>query len=361
MSKTREVKIGDLFIIERGNGKYTRGYAETRPGKIPIYSAALGAPLAFTDSSDYTGPLLTVTTNGYGGTVQVINGDFTCNGDRAVLLPRDGVVMPDLRYLARVLEQALRPLAVGRRGDVGRNEYTKLEPKRINGATIPLLVDALGNDDYTAMNRIGEAMARADDLQTNLRSRIEQLKCVNIVLDAGASVDLQLGDTSRFALSIGKRVLRTQLDDTGDVPVYSANARIPMGYVKAPRLGDKFTAASLIWGIDGDFDWNLIPAHQAFVPTDHCGRLQVLADDIDPEYLLYALRATKDSHGFDRVFRAKLANIAELSVPVPVDETGVPDIARQRALAARYRHLDIIREQLLQKVSSLTSVVVVPH
>lgn len=361
MSKTREVKITDLFIIERGNSKYTRGYAEAHPGEIPIYSAALAAPLGFTESSDYAGPLLTFTTNGYGGTVQIIDGVFNCNGDRAVLLPHDGVLLPDLRYLARVLEQTLRPLAVGRRGDAGRNEYTKLAPKSTIGATIPFLIDASGNDDYVAMKRVGEAISRAGDLQANLRSRVEQLKGANIVLDGGASVDLQLGDTSRFALSIGHRVLLTQLDNTGEVPVYSANARAPMGYVQEARAGDKFAAPSLIWGIDGDFDWNLIPANKAFVPTDHCGRLQVLTNDIEPEYLLYALRATKDSHGFDRVFRAKLANIAEISVPVPVDDTGMPDIARQHSLIDRYRYLDTIREHLLQKVSALTSVVVAPQ
>lgn len=361
MTKKRDVEINELFKVERGNGKYTRSYAESHPGNVPIYSASLSAPIAYGDVADYSGPRLTFTTNGYGGSVQIIEGDFTCNGDRAVLLPREGVVLPDLRYVARVLEQTIRPLAVGRRADAGSNEYTKISPERVESVTIPFLLDDEGMYDYHAMESFGETIQRASKLQANLASRIEQLRAASIVLEVGDSVDVKLGDPDRFTSSIGKRVLRPDLSDSGEVPVYSANAREPMGFVEYSRDGNEFNEPSLIWGIDGVFDWNLVPAKQPFVPTDHCGRLQVLDPNLDPEYLLFALRATKDSHGFDRVFRANLSNIKELAVSVPVDGNGYPDIARQQELARRYRRLDAIRDEIIQKVSPITGVVVTPQ
>lgn len=360
MTRTREVRIGELFTIKRGKGKYTRGYVEGHPGEVPVYSAALGAPMAYGDTADFSGPLLTFTTNGYGGTVQVIDGDFTVNGDRAVLLPREGVDLPDLRYLARVIEQTIRPLAVGRRTDGGRNEYTKIAPKTVSAVTIPFLVGENGDDDHDGMKSFGEAIERASVLQENLRTRLEQVQEVSVVLDAGNSVGVELGDEKRFSLSIGKRVLRSELSECGRVPVYSANARTPMGFVDEPREGHEFHDPSLIWGIDGIFDWNLISADTAFVPTDHCGRLEVLDQRLDPEYLLYALRATKDEHGFDRVFRANLANIAQLTVAVPVDGLGEPDLDKQRELAQRYRRIDSIRDEIAGRVSTITDVVMAP-
>lgn len=361
MSRTREVKIDDIFMIARGNSKYKRAFAESHPGEVPIYSASLGAPMAYIDTAEYTGPLLTFTTNGYGGTVQIIDGDFTVNADRAVLLPRGGVRVPDHRYLARVIEQAIRPLAVGRRADAGRNEYTKISPKTVKAVSVPFLVDEDGRDDFQAMESFGEAIDHAATLQANLQTRLDQLSNANVVLEAGDGIDVSLGDEDLFDRAIGKRMLRTALTETGEVPVYSANAREPMGYVDAAPEDLEFDAPSLIWGIDGVFDWNLIPADTRFVPTDHCGRLKVLNERLDPEYLMYALRATKDSHGFDRVFRANLVNIAQLTVNVPADSSGVPDLNRQRELAERYRKIDAIRDEVVSRIATITGVVVAPQ
>lgn len=358
--KSRDVELTSLFSIIRGKGKYTRAYGDRNQGPVPVYSASLTGPLTYIDKPDFSGPLLSFTTNGYGGSVQILEEDFAVNGDRAVLLPHDGVDLPDLRYLARVIEQALRPLAVGRRGDQGRNEYTKLSPAVAQTVSFPFLIDENGKDDFEAMARFGESVERAEELQSNLRARAEQIRSTNIVLETGKSVEVSLGDTARFSLSIGKRVLRSELSEAGEVPVYSANARAPMGFVKRARPDHTFEQPSLIWGIDGIFDWNLIPAGKEFVPTDHCGRLIVIDPEIDPEYLLHALRATRDEHGFDRVYRSNLKNIAELAVAVPVRPDGAFDTGRQKELAAKYRRMQSTSDSLLAKLSMLTEVVVTP-
>ena len=310
--------------------------------------------------AEFHGPHLTFTTNGYGGTVQVLDGSFSVNGDRAVLIPIEGVKLPDFRYLARVLEQTLRPLAIGRVGDKGRNEYTKLSPKVALEVTIPFLLNGQGEDDFVEMERFGAAIEKSVTLQNNLLARADQIKSTNIVIETGDSEEIRLGDATKFALSIGRRVLRDNLIVDGDVPVYSANARSPMGFVKEPRPRDTFEEPSLIWGIDGVFDWNLIPEGQAFVPTDHCGRLRVLDPTLDPEYLLYALRATRSEHGFDRVYRASLTNIAEVTVSVPIREDGSFDLDRQQELANKYRRLNRVADNLLNKILALTDVVVAP-
>lgn len=358
--RSRSVKVSELFTIIRGKSKYTRSYGDNHPGQIPLYSASLSGPMTYIDVAEFSGPLLTFATNGYGGSVQILDGDFTINGDRAVLLPISGAELPDLRYLARVLEQELRPLAVGRVGDRGRNEYTKLSPKVALEVSIPLLVDKHGEDDYEAMRDFGLTVERSTTLQNNLRARAEQIQSTNIVLETGESEEVRLGDSDRFELMIGRRVLRDDLTEDGEIPVYSANARLPMGFVDKPRPNDTFDEPSLIWGIDGVFDWNLIPAGQAFVPTDHCGRLLVCDPDLDIEYLLHALRSTRDDHGFDRVYRSSLKNIAEVMVSVPVLPNGSFDPDRQQDLATRYQRLDRIAENLLGKITTLTDVVVTP-
>lgn len=358
---SRNVLIRELFDVERGKSRYTRSYGDAHPGPVPLYSASLAGPMTYIDTADYAGPLLTFTTNGYAGSVQIIEGDFAINGDRAVLLPKPGVTLPDLRYLARLIEQELRPLAIGRIADKGRNEYTKLSPRAASDVEIPLLTDKDGDEDYLAMEAFGDTIERAAKLQKNLDARAAQIKGSNLIIELeGETTDVSLGDAELFSRTIGKRVLRDELVKDGEIPVYSANAREPMGFVNNLPNGLSFELPSLIWGIDGVFDWNLIPADQPFVPTDHCGRLQVLHEGLDPEYLLFTLRATRDEHGFNRVFRANLLNIQELSVPVPVTSTGAFDLEQQRAIALRYRRQHRIARELLVKIEQLTEVVVTP-
>lgn len=357
---SRNISVSELFAVARGHSKYTRAYGDRNPGHVPVYSASLSGPMTHIANADFTGKYLTFTTNGYGGTVQILDGEFAINADRAVLVPHADARLPDYRYLARVLEQAFRPLAVGRVGDKGRNEFTKLPPKLALQATIPLLVDDVGDDDFSAMEQFGEAAERADVLQRNLKAREEQLSSTNIVLDVGASTEIQLGDTNLFGLDIGKRVLNSELTGDGNVPVYSANARKPMGYLPAARKADTFDKPVLIWGIDGLFDWNLIESGSPFVPTDHCGILRVHDANIDPEYLLHALRATSDAPGFDRVFRANKRNVAELTVQIPTGPDGSFDLNRQRKLAKKYRAVNQAADDLRVKLSALTDVIVTP-
>lgn len=354
------VPVREWFDIQRGKSKFTKSYGDSHPGEYPVYSASLAGPMTFIDEHEFSGPLLTFTTNGYGGTVQVLPGDFSVNGDRAVMVPKPGVRLPDLRYLARVLEDELRPLAIGRIADKGKNEYTKVKPSVASEVELPILVDEDGELDYAAMREFGEAVERATNLQHNIHARAEQILSTNVILDAGEVREVRLGDENYFGVSIGKRVLRDDLSGDGTIPVYSANARAPMGYVHQSEWSRVYEHPCLIWGIDGIFDWNFIPAGQEFVPTDHCGVLLVDNVNIDVEYLLYALRSTRDQYGFDRVFRAKLEHIVDVEVPIPVTSDGQFDLDRQRQLAEKYRQMERISDELLTRIQQLTEVVVTP-
>jgi hypothetical protein len=154
---------------------------------------------------------------------------------------------------------------------------------------------------------------------------------------------VRLGDKAHFSISIGERVLIADHVNAG-IPVYSANAMVPFGYVEKSNLDD-FASPSILWGIDGNFDINFIPAGEPFATTDHCGRLQITNPDIDPGYVYWNLRTTRERYGFDRVFRASLTNVsAEVEVTIPTDpNTGAFDLGAQRAMATQICALDLAR------------------
>ena len=283
--------------------------------------------------------------NGYAGRVQELLGRFSANRDRGVLVPREGVKVPDLTYLRFVMEPQLTAAAVGRRVDGRANDYTKLYPETAVSVTVPIPLKGTGKWDYTKMVKLGSRFRRIEAAQAGVRKAQEPLlKAVFAVEVPEPCTTISLGDPNRFTLSIGKRVLRADHVEDGGVPVYSANSLAPFGNVAKSNLAD-FKKPSLLWGIDGNFDWNLIPANEVFATTDHCGRLQIVDSNIDPEYVYWFLRMTRYRYGFDRVYRANLDNIAgDATVTLPLDDVGVVSLAKQRVIAEDLRARERSRE-----------------
>lgn len=125
----------------------------------------------------------------------------------------------------------------------------------------------------------------------------------------------RLSDTNVFKLSIGKRVLRTELTDKG-IPVYSANVFEPIGNIDKKFI-DSFENEYIIWGIDGDWMVNILPKKYEFYPTDHCGTLLVDEKVINLRYMAYLLEKEGTLKGFSRIFRASLDRIKSINIAVP--------------------------------------------
>ena len=174
-----------------------------------------------------------------------------------------------------------------------------------------------------------------------------------VALD-GKTKEVSLGDADLFSLQIGKRVLKKDCLEEG-VPCISANVKDVFGYVAESDVLKTFDVPSLTWGLDGGFDWHLVEAEFVFHPTDHCGVLRIKAEDIDPEFLYFALRATRDRHGFDRTYRANLANVRRVAVALPVREDGSFDLELQKALAEKYREIARKQARVQQMLQQVTA------
>lgn len=351
-----EVPIGDLFRLENGEAKFIKDYLDVNSGEYPVYSASLTKPFGHVNEYRYEGRHLTWVMNGYGGRMQEVDGRFSANRDRGVFVPKAGQEAPDLTYLRFILEPQLVAAAVGRRVDGRRNDYTKIYPEIAQDIPVKLPVTAAGSFDFAKMAELGAKCRRIETARHDVQSAHDALMRASVTFDPGDPVTaVSLGDRSLFELSIGKRVLRSEFTERG-VPVYSANVLQPFGSIKSSNLTG-FDTPSLLWGIDGNFDWNLIPAETEFATTDHCGRLRILSTEIDPDYALWYLKATRWQYGFDRTYRASLGNImADVTLAIPTDDHGVFSLGRQRSVARSFALLEQTRRQSLEALSQVLAV-----
>jgi len=166
-------------------------------------------------------------------------------------------------------------------------------------------------------------------------------------------IQISLSDEKYFKLFIGKRLLKKDLRQIeGDLPVYSANVKEPIAYQLDSNIKD-FSNHFILWGIDGDFEFNVIHKNNKFVTTDHCGAIRILSDNIIPEYLLFELEKNKHKYGFDRGLRASLKNMAQITVEIPCNEKNEFDIEEQRRFAEMYMKIDEIKVEILGELNKL--------
>lgn len=275
--------------------------------------------------------------------------DGGCSNDVLVLHQLDDVVFP--KYLYYIVEQDAffeYVMQFKKGAKMPRGDKT-----RIIRYKVPVPPKEIQEHIITACEAVDEEYKRTRMTIEDYRSKIEQLFRQMEVIDGGGH---RLRDSSIFSVSIGKRVVETQLVPDGAVPVYSANVFEPFGYINE-RLLTNFSVPSVLWGIDGDWMVNYIPAEIEFYPTDHCGILRVNTDEINPRCLAWALEQAGKREGFSRTLRASADRIKALTVQLPSKE-------RQDEIAAQVFELEakIAKEQVkLGELESRKSAVLIGY
>ena len=242
-----------------------------------------------------------------------LEGDYVADSHITILRLNQQKVLPKyaLYTLATIGFKNIEKMATGQSGQIELALSTVAE---IKIPIPPLEIQHKIVDEIETIEK--EAAAIKHKISHN-SSKIETLLSE---LKLRAVKRVRLSDKSKFDLSIGKRVLKTELVSDGAIPVFSANVLQPFGTIDKLLITD-FSVPSILWGIDGDWMVNYIPENTPFYPTDHCGVLRVKDNDILPRYLSKALESAGSEIKFSRSYRASIERIKNLSIPVPpVDE-----------------------------------------
>lgn len=185
-----------------------------------------------------------------------------------------------------------------------------------NLKTIPIPLPPI-DIQQKIVDEIEEIEKKTKLFEETIHSNKNEIYSLLKTLYNGAVQKIRLSDTTVFNLSIGKRVLNSDLMVNGKIPVYSANVFQPFGYIDKMLISD-FTKSSVLWGIDGDWMTNVIAENIPFYPTDHCGFIRILKENIITEkYLAFALNEEGKILGFSRSKRASIDRVEGITIPLP--------------------------------------------
>jgi hypothetical protein len=169
---------------------------------------------------------------------------------------------------------------------------------------------------------------------------------------------VSLNDNKYFELSIGKRITKKELVGIkGILPIFSANVFKPVGYHHTSNIHD-FNNSFVIWGIDGNFEFNYMSKGSQFVTTDHCGAIRILSDSLLPEYLMIQLEKCKHKYGFDRGLRSSLQNMKGIEVSVPIDGDEGFDTEAQQEVIRKYNVVSELKAKVQEYQEELNNAVV---
>lgn len=177
----RNYPLCELFVTEKGTAKYTKKYGNAHCGEYPVYSASSQKPLTYIDTFDFDGRYMTWSTNGFAGTMLILDGRFSINGDRAILIPKDNRKDLDFDYFKFTLEPIFREMAKGRKGDNGEDEFTKLYPSMISNVMIPVPIDSDGKIDLLAQKQIAAKYLTIQQCRQEIVDKLNALIEQNIV------------------------------------------------------------------------------------------------------------------------------------------------------------------------------------
>ena len=212
-------------------------------------------------------------------------------------------------------------------------------------------IETVSLEDYIGM--VSDTASTLMEFDEPLRELVKKKSAIV------SSVEVSLNDKTLFDLSIGKRLLRKDyMGASGRIPAYSSNVFCPFVYTSYSNVED-FSVPYVLWGIDGTFEFNVMPIGEQFAYTDHCGVIKIKNPKINPYYLAYTLEENKHKYGFDRGLRASLSNMKSVKVSIPVDASGKFDESAQASIADSMLGMRQIRNNLSEKRTNIADIKVV--
>lgn len=178
--QSKDVKIGDFFTIQKGLSKYTKSYGQLYKGEYPVYSASNLAPLTYINNYDYNGKYLTWTTTGFAGYIKIIEGKFSINGNRGVLISKNNKI--DIDFVKYSLEPILRDLAKGRKGEREEDEFTEVSTSIVENAIISIPITSTGEFDIEKQQEIATTYRKVEDTKKLIQQELKKIQEYSLII-----------------------------------------------------------------------------------------------------------------------------------------------------------------------------------
>ena len=169
-----------LFDYKRGRS-CTKKFCNQHKGNYPVWSANNIEPLAYVNFNDYEGKYISLSRNGIAGKITILDGKFTINEDRFLLIPKQENI--DYDFIRYTVEPLLRSKKKGRTGHDGQNEFTKLSFALLDQIIVKMPVNEDGSYNLSAQLEISQKYNKLYEIKEKILDKVNKIVSANILLE----------------------------------------------------------------------------------------------------------------------------------------------------------------------------------
>ncbi len=359
--KWEKCKVKDIFEISKGKSKYTKKYGQEHKGIYPVYSASNIAPLTYCDTYDFDGKYLTWASNGFAGYMKVLDEKFSINGDRGILIPKKNNIL--IEYIKIILEPKLRELAKGRKGEKGKDEFTKVYPSMIENIEILLPMNAETGEISIEYQK---DEIHKYQILSEFKNKINQNKSKIInnnldIKDFSRIKKYKISDLFTIEKGLSKYTNKYFVKNKGKFPVYSSQT-FNEGIIANINTYD-YDCNCITWTTDGVYAGTVFLRNGKFSMTTHCGALILKKEfngTIDLDYIYAVLfNKLKQFANGEQNKRVTVNIIKNIYVDIPLDKNGKIDIDKQKEYSKTFNKFKLAKKEVLSRLDEMLEISVI--
>lgn len=363
-----EVALLDIFTPQNGKSKYTKRYCEKHSGIYKLYSGNTDGEFSHIDTYDFDGEYLTWAKDGLAGYMMLHkNEKFSITGHRSILVmneERSDIFLP---YIKCILEPIFRNIIKGRIGELGKNEYTTLNPDMIKRANIniPIPVKANGEYDLLEQQRLAGQYELIEEKKARIQDAVDEIISSVPSIRYDGMIEVPVNQILDFTIPTNSGLTKAFVrQHPGEIPVYGAsqNSTIPSyGYIADNVEGVKYFSDCLTYNKDGT-SGKLFYRSGRFSLSEKVVPLEIfdeLKDFVDIDYLKYMVEYSASKQDYDFSNKATRIAFQNILIPIPVKEDGNYDLERQREIACKCRQIEELKAELQNKTDIIINTAVI--
>ena len=375
--KNTSIKVADLFdlTVSTNSSKFTKTFVKENPGDIPVYGASSDNLPSYGYVKDnavivdrdgkrefpvrYFENCLTYNIDGLAGYIFYHEGRFSLSEKvRPLVIREEYASEVNPLYLKQVLEPIFRSHVKGRKGENGKNEYTKLNTSMIKNLEVVLPLTSSGKIDLEKQNQIVQNSQTILEMKKNIEKQGYQFIQSNLDFNSNGVPYIYITLANLFDLKRGssKYTKKYCLDNKGKYPVYSANNSVPLGYRNDFDFDGCYATIS-VNGIAGkitliDNKFSLNADRMILIPKQEKTNIDYIAYNLEP-LLRQQVKGRSGENGRNEYTKIERNVILDTKIPIPFNRFGEIDLEIQKDIVEKNYKLKNIKTVLGEEVEKL--------
>ncbi|WP_172254930.1 N-6 DNA methylase [Saccharibacillus deserti] len=235
------------------------------------------------------------------------------------------------------------------------------------------LFDVFNNDVDETLS-FSECIGELQEVKSTFEEKISNINLtLGELFSLDNSIEVELGNENFFSIYTPEfqPTIRYAKTHKGKYPLYSSQVSGPVEFMYDEKIrpilfenelteeteNPEITSSPkrvITWNIKGDAARDVRLHDSPFYGTENRGIIEVLNEELDIEYLWFFLAENLIRlGGFNRENEAHVGKVKRITITIPVDQEGRPDLLKQKQIVEGYNRMYNFKEEMSEIMNKM--------